>query len=121
MMAPILTISLSVLLFCSFLTYRTIRKQQKSLAEANQQITRLTNLVEGIVDDKDMATEPAMRVTVRVTDPITLAKRKSIPAQFVGDLAPTLITREVYKQIKKEIAKSLKEQEIDAELKIEIY
>lgn len=118
----ILSSALLILLMTSVLLYLKLQKQHKSLVAAHQQLLRLSDILDGVVDNKDMVTAPpTMRVTVTLHDPVAVAKRQSIPAQFVGDLAPSLISKKVYQQVKREIAKSMEEHDIEADIQIETY
>ncbi|MCG8517219.1 MAG: hypothetical protein MI794_04400 [Pseudomonadales bacterium] len=63
--------------------------------------------------------EPEMVLTLRVRDPLVLAKRESRSARMVADRLPVMVTRMVYQQVQEELALELKERDIDVDLQIE--
>ncbi|MFE8070672.1 hypothetical protein QQM79_06395 [Marinobacteraceae bacterium S3BR75-40.1] len=63
--------------------------------------------------------EPEMVLTIRLRDPLTLARRESRAARLLADHLPTLVRQKVYEQVQKEIGGELAEREIEADLKVE--
>ena len=60
-----------------------------------------------------------MILTLRVRDPIALAKRESKSARMLADQLPVMVKRLVYQEVMKELEMELAEREIDVEMKLE--
>ena len=58
------------------------------------------------------------RVAIEILDPISVAKRESKLARIVTDLAPNLITKEVYKRVQKEVNESMNQRGIESKVTV---
>jgi|TARA_R100000935_G_scaffold38424_1_gene59640 hypothetical protein len=67
----------------------------------------------------DNTREPELILTLRVKDPIALAKRESKSARMLADRLPVMVKRLVYQEVMKELELELAEREIDVEMKLE--
>ena len=103
----LLIVSLLLLAACGFL-YMRIREQQAVIDE----------LREADPDPLPDA-DPEMILTLRVKDPIGLAKRESQSARKLADRLPVRVTRMVYQEVRKELEEELLEREIDTEINVE--
>ncbi len=63
---------------------------------------------------------PGCRILIELADPIALAHRESKMARMVSEIAPQMITRAVYRQLRRELLQSLAQREIDARVTIQI-
>jgi len=103
----LLIVSLGLLTACGFL-YMRIRDQQAVIDDL-------------IAADPDPLpdADPEMILTLRVKDPIGLAKRESQSARKLADRLPVMVTRMVYQEVRKELEEELLEREIDTEINVE--
>ena len=62
---------------------------------------------------------PTLRISIEITDPIGLARREQPFTKYLSQVSPNLIIKKVYEQVAKEVEEGLKEQHVDAEIKIE--
>ncbi|MCL7944604.1 hypothetical protein [Marinobacter sp. ATCH36] len=67
----------------------------------------------------DNTRNPEILLTLRVLDPIALAKRESKSARMLADRLPVMVQRLVYVEVMKELEIELAEREIDVEMKLE--
>lgn len=58
--------------------------------------------------------KPEFRISIEIIDPIALANRESKLARIATGIAPDFVTKEVYKQVRKEIILIMKERGVDA-------
>jgi hypothetical protein len=63
--------------------------------------------------------DPELVITLRVVDPIALAKRESRSARVLADKLPAMVHKMVYQQVMKELKAELAVREIDVKLQIE--
>lgn len=63
---------------------------------------------------------PTLECVIRVRDPLAVAKQESQLAWTVTGIAPHLITREVYRQVREESQALLAERRIDADVRIRV-
>lgn len=63
--------------------------------------------------------EPQLVITLRVLNPIALAKRESRSARVLADKLPVMVRKMVYQEVMKELEEELTEREIDVEMQIE--
>ena len=76
----------------------------------------------GMADDKikgerlPAGVGPGCRILIELVAPIVLAHRESAMAKIVSEIAPNMVTRAVYKQLRKELAQALAERQIDAKI-----
>lgn len=103
----LLIVSVVLLAACAFL-YLRIRDQQAVIDDL-------------IAADPDPLpdADPEMILTLRVKDPIALAKRESQSARKLADRLPVMVTRMVYQEVRKELEEELLEREIDTEINVE--
>lgn len=101
-------IALLVLTGVSGYLFWSLRQHQRALNEAlKQESNRFRDL------------EPEMMLTVKVLDPILVAKRESRSARVVADRLPVMVTKMVYQQVMQEVAREMGERDIAVEMKIE--
>ncbi|SDW65674.1 hypothetical protein [Marinobacter mobilis] len=101
-------IALLVLTGVSGYLYWALLQHQKALAEALEQ-----------ENNRFRDFEPEMMLTVKVLDPILVAKRESRSARVVADRLPVMVTKMVYQRVMQEVAQEMEQREIDVEMKIE--
>ncbi|MFC1850723.1 hypothetical protein ACFL27_11070 [candidate division CSSED10-310 bacterium] len=65
-----------------------------------------------------LSSKQRFRLVIEIVDPIDLAKRESSLARLTTDIVPTFITKEVYKKVRKEMIKVLKQRDIEADIRI---
>ena len=70
-------------------------------------------------DIGDSEQEPELVITLRVLDPIALAKRESRSARVLADKLPVMVRKMVYQEVMKELEAEMSEREIDVEMQIE--
>ncbi|MCH8498711.1 MAG: hypothetical protein LAT63_09555 [Marinobacter sp.] len=91
------------------------------LVQVRRQQTRLTSL-QGRLDklaDIDMTEEPDILLTLRVVDPLALARRESRSARVLGDRLPITVKKMVYQQVMREVAEELKQRNVEAIIQME--
>lgn len=100
------------LLIASVVLFVQLRRQTRMLEDA---LTRLEPLGSPNRD----ASDPSMVLTVRVLDPIGVAKRESRSARIVADHLPKMVCRRVYQQVMSEVGAELAERGVEAEMNVE--
>ena len=118
MLSIVLTIVMGLLLVALVAVQFASRRQMGLLAETREQ-TRLLEEAISAPSSELVQSEPELLLTVRVKDPIALAKRESTSARFVADWLPVLVKKKVYEEIRREIALELGTRDIEADLDIE--
>jgi len=103
----LLVLSLILAILSAWLFWQ-VRLQRRTINEA---------LAESY--DPDNTREPELLLTLRVRDPIALAKRESKSARMLADRLPVMVKRLVYQEVMKELEMELAEREIDVEMKLE--
>lgn len=88
------------------------RQQARSLQEARESLARLSS-------GDAPAREPELMLTLRVLDPLALAKRESRSARLLADALPSTVRRMVYQQVMDEVGAELREREIEVEMRLE--
>ena len=63
--------------------------------------------------------EPELVLTLRIRDPIALAKRESRSARMLADKLPVMVRKMVYQEVMKELDAELAEREIDVDMHVE--
>lgn len=63
--------------------------------------------------------EPELVLTLRIRDPIALAKRESRSARMLADKLPVMVRKMVYQEVMKELEAELAEREIDVDMHVE--
>ena len=61
---------------------------------------------------------PTLECVIRLRDPLEVAEKESKMAWTVTGIAPNLVTREVYRQVREESLVMLANREIDADVLI---
>ena len=103
----LLVLSLLLVLFSAFLCWQVL-EQRKMIARMMESD-----------DIPDGEKEPDLVLTLRVLDPIALAKRESRSARVLADKLPVMVRKMVYQEVMKELESELAEREIDVEMHIE--
>jgi len=67
----------------------------------------------------DDTREPELIITLKVLDPITVARRESRSARMLADRLPVMVTKLVYQEVIKELEKELGEREIAVAMQLE--
>jgi len=65
------------------------------------------------------AGKPQMTITLKVRDPIAVARRESRSARLLADRLPYVVERMVYQQLIQELAEELGRRDIEAELSLD--
>jgi len=100
-------ISLTLLVFSALLLWHFL-EQRKMIHQM------LEN--EGI---PDTTRDPELILTLRVIDPLSLAKRESRTGRMLADRLPVMTQKMVYQEVMKELETELEERNIDVEMCIE--
>lgn len=99
--------SLLIASFCGFLFWQV--QEQKKLIASMMADDQLTN----------NAQDPQLILTLKVMDPIALAKRESRSARMLADRLPVMVRKMVYQEVMKELEQELYDRDIDVEMRIE--
>ena len=67
----------------------------------------------------DTTSEPELLITLKVLDPIALARRESRSARLLSDRLPVMVTKLVYQEVMKELQKELEERDIAVEMQLD--
>lgn len=111
-MAYILAVMFAVLSSLTIVLFWQFRLQKQALAEAMQTL--------GVVDGAaDALPDPDMVLTVKILDPLTIAKRESRSARVLADHLPVMVRKMVYQQVMTELGEELSSRGIDVEMNIE--
>lgn len=89
-------------------------RQKQSLETAFARLSMLTG-----DDESAPGQEPEMVLTLRVIDPIGVARRESRSARVAADHLPVMVRKRVYEQVMREVGAELQERDIEAEMKVE--
>ncbi|WP_417566676.1 hypothetical protein [Marinobacter sp.] len=100
-------LSVLLLLFSGFVCWQVL-EQRKVIARM---------LENDHIAESDQ--EPELVITLRILDPIALAKRESRSARVLADKLPVMVRKMVYQEVLKELEEELMEREIDVEMQIE--
>ncbi|WP_100640645.1 hypothetical protein [Marinobacter salexigens] len=82
-------------------------------------IARLMDQTLQVDPSADLKKEPDLILTLKVLNPIAVAKRESRSARVLADKLPVMVRKMVYQGVMKELEKEMVEREIDVELNIE--
>ncbi|RBP20527.1 hypothetical protein DET50_1327 [Marinobacter pelagius] len=107
MLTLLLVLSVILVLFSGFL-YWQILEQRKVI----HQIMEQDRIDESGVD-------PELVLTLKVLDPIAVAKRESRSARILADRLPVMVSKMVYQEVMKELEQELQEREIDVYMQLE--
>lgn len=100
-------LSVLLVLFSGFVAWQVL-EQRKVIAQMMEND-----------DIGDSRQDPELVITLRVLDPIALAKRESRSARVLADKLPVMVRKMVYQEVMKELEQELTEREIDVEMQIE--
>ncbi|WP_235937731.1 hypothetical protein [Marinobacter caseinilyticus] len=89
-----------------------LRAQRHALSDAVERLHTLD-------PSSAKAREPEIVLTLKVIDPIALAKRESRSARILADRLPVMTRKMVYQQVMAELSVELDERGIDVEMNIE--
>src|SRR5690554_4907978 len=106
--STLLALTSLILLVFSVLLLWQFLEQKKMIAQM------LEN--EGI---SETSQDPELILTLRVLDPISLAKRESRTGRLLADRLPVMTRKMVYQEVMKELEVELEERDIDVEMHIE--
>ncbi|WP_148862734.1 hypothetical protein [Marinobacter fonticola] len=112
-MTAFLTVCVIGLLAGSGLLLLRLRRQSASLNDALERLQKLGG------DVSEPQSDPYMVLTIRVLDPMGVAKRESRSARIVADHLPNMVCRRVYQQVMREVGAELAERGVEAEMKVE--
>lgn len=107
-MITFLTLTSLVLLLFSCLLLWQVLEQRKMIAHMLE--------AEAISEPRQ---DPELVLTMRVLDPIALAKRQSRTGRVLADRLPVMTRKMVYQEVMKELETELLERDIDVEMHIE--
>ena len=107
MVTVLLILSLFLALFSGFLCWQVL-EQRKVIAQMMER-----------EDVPETNREPELVLTLRVLDPIALAKRESRSARVLADRLPVMVRKMVYQEVMKELEEELAERHINVEMHIE--
>lgn len=107
-MVPTLVIaSLMLGVFSAFLCWQVL-VQRRMIAQMME-----ADSIDASADD------PELVLTLRVLDPIDVAKRESRSARILADKLPVMVRKMVYQEVMKELEAEMADREIDVEMQIE--
>ncbi|MEQ6884707.1 hypothetical protein [Salicola sp. Rm-C-2C1-2] len=106
-MAIVTTIGLLVLIGVGGWSLYRVREQRRRIEHALARVA-----------DPDVP-PPEMLMTVRVLNPIEVARRESTSARLVGDYMPETVRRIVFRQLTTELDEALSERGIESEISVE--
>lgn len=102
-------LALSLILFAlSGYLFWQVKKQKKAIAEVSN--TKL---------DLDTTRDPELVLTLRVLDPIAVAKRESRSARVLANHLPVMVKKMVYQEVMKQLDQELRGRKIEVDMKIE--
>jgi hypothetical protein len=108
----LLILSLLLAAFSGILCWQVFR--QKALIDQMMQTNEMTT-----DDITSPGHDPELVITLRVIDPIALAKRESRSARVLADKLPVMVRKMVYQEVMKELKAELTERDIEADMQIE--
>ncbi|QSP93837.1 hypothetical protein LPB19_11580 [Marinobacter salinisoli] len=103
----LIALTLLLVAFSAFLCWQLIMQQQ---------------LITRMLKENDLAgsmEEPELVLTLRVIDPIGLAKRESKSARVLADKLPIMVRKMVYQEVMKELQQEMSERNIPVKMHIE--
>tara|TARA_Y100001001_G_scaffold85878_1_gene84053 strand:+ start:2332 stop:2646 length:315 start_codon:yes stop_codon:yes gene_type:complete len=102
-----MVLSILLVLFSAFVCWQVL-EQRKVIAQMMEND-----------DIADSEQQPEMVITLRVLDPIALAKRESRSARVLADKLPVMIRKMVYQEVLKELENEMAEREIEVDMQLE--
>lgn len=112
-MLTILALLLTLLTATLLLLLRYALQQRKALQAALTDMEQLT--ADAGIND----TEPQMVLTIKVLNPLKVAKRESRSARIVAPHMPVTVRKLVYKQVMRELGMELSQRGIESEINVE--
>lgn len=107
-----------LLILCLFLTlFSGVLCWQ--FIEQRKVLSRLIDEAKQNDPTADLETEPDLILTLKVLNPIAVAKRESRSARVLADKLPVMVRKMVYQGVMKELQEEMIEREVDVELNIE--
>jgi hypothetical protein len=103
----LMVLSILLVLFSGFVCWQVL-EQRKVIARMMEND-----------DIADSEQEPELVITLRVLDPIALAKRESRSARVLADKLPVMVRKMVYQEVMKELEEEMTEREIEVDMQIE--
>jgi len=103
----LMVLSIFFVLFSAFVCWQVL-EQRKVIARMKEN--------DNIADSEQ---EPELVITLRVLDPIALAKRESRSGRVLADKLPVMVRKMVYQEVMKELEAELTEREIEVDMQIE--
>ena len=103
----LLIVSLFLTAFSALLTWQVL-EQRKVIARMMESD-----------DIADPDNDPELVLTLKVVDPIALAKRESRSARVLADHLPVIVRKMVYQEVMKELEQELEERDIEVQMHIE--
>ncbi|MHA7925892.1 MAG: hypothetical protein ACX936_11865 [Marinobacter sp.] len=107
MITFLMVLSILLVLFSGFVFWQVL-EQRKVIARMMEND-----------DIADSEQEPELFITLRVLDPIALAKRESRSARVLADKLPVMVRKMVYQEVMKELEEEMTEREIEVDMQIE--
>lgn len=107
MLTLLLIMSLLLAAFSAFLAWQVL-EQKKVIARMMESD-----------DITEPGNDPELVLTLKVVDPIALAKRESRSARILADHLPVMVRKMVYQEVMKELEQELTEREIEVQMHIE--
>lgn len=107
MITFLMVLSILLVLFSAFVCWQVL-EQRKVIAQMMEND-----------DIADSAQQPEMVITLRVLDPIALAKRESRSARVLADKLPVMVRKMVYQEVLKELENEMAEREIEVDMQLE--
>lgn len=86
------------------------------------QLMEQRNMVRHMLENEDTSdtpTEPELVLTLKVVDPIALAKRESRTGRMLADRLPVMTRKMVYQEVMKELERELDARDIAVEMHME--
>ncbi|GBO82603.1 MAG: hypothetical protein FH752_09130 [Marinobacter adhaerens] len=107
MITFLMVLSILLVLFSAFVCWQVL-EQRKVIAQMMEND-----------DIADSEQQPEMVITLRVLDPIALAKRESRSARVLADKLPVMVRKMVYQEVLKELESEMAEREIEVDMQLE--
>ena len=107
MITFLMVLSILLVLFSAFVCWQVL-EQRKVIAQMMEND-----------DIADSEQQPEMVITLRVLDPIALAKRESRSARVLADKRPVMVRKMVYQEVLKELENEMAEREIEVDMQLE--
>lgn len=107
MITFLMVLSILLVLFSAFVCWQVL-EQRKVIAQMMEHD-----------DIADSEQQPEMVITLRVLDPIALAKRESRSARVLADKLPVMVRKMVYQEVLKELENEMAEREIEVDMQLE--